>query len=84
MILDLIFLVVQGILEILLSPLTILNIAIDFIASVPVITSFLQIIAYVLPWVNILPLIGLLVAIFTFRIVLSVIRVIWSFIPFFR
>jgi len=51
-IVDMVLLVLQGVLEILLLPLTAINIGVDFIASIPVITEFLQIIAYVLPWSN--------------------------------
>lgn len=78
MILDLILLVLQGVLNIILAPLTVLNIGIDFISSIPVVTSFLQLIAYVLPWSNLMPLIILLIAIFTFRIGLTLIRTILS------
>ena len=36
MIVDMILLVLQGILNILLAPLTVLNIGIDFISSIPI------------------------------------------------
>ena len=78
MIIDLILLVLQGVLNIILAPLTVLNITIDFISSIPVITSFIQFVAYVLPWDNLMPLIDLLIAIFTFRIALTLIRTILS------
>lgn len=83
MILDGILLVLQGIVEILLSPLTVINIGIDLVASIPAITEFMQIIAYVLPWSNILPLISLIFAMFIFRAVLAIIKLIWHFIPVF-
>ena len=77
-------LVVQGVLNILLAPLSVLNIAIDFVASIPVVSQFLQIAAYMLPWDNLLPLIALVVGIFIFRAVLALIKLIWHFIPVIR
>ena len=81
MIVNSILLIIQGILEVLLLPLTGLNISIDFISSIPVVTEFLQIVAYVLPWSNLTPLFGLVIAIFVFRAVIALIKLIWSFIP---
>jgi len=80
-IVDMVLLVLQGVLEILLLPLTAINIGVDFIASIPVITEFLQIIAYVLPWSNLLPLIILTVALFGFRIVIALVKTIWDVLP---
>ncbi|MCI8617513.1 MAG: hypothetical protein HFJ60_04635 [Clostridia bacterium] len=82
MIVDAILLLFQGILNVLLAPLSVLNIAIDFVSSIPVITSFLQVVAYVIPWSNILPLIILSIAIISFRTVFTLIRTVWNFIPF--
>ena len=62
MIIDGILLIVQGFLNVLLMPLTAFNIGIDFLSSIPVVTSFLQLIAYILPWSNLMPLIILLIA----------------------
>ena len=81
MIVDMILLVLQGILNILLAPLTVLNIGIDFISSIPVISEFIQIVAYVLPWDNLLLLFALIFASFVFRVVLSLIKLVWHFIP---
>lgn len=83
MIVDLILTLLYGVLNILLSPLAVLNVGIDFLASFPVITQFLQIIAYVLPWPNLLPLISFTVAMFVFRIAISIVSKIKSIIPFF-
>ena len=82
MITNAILLVFQGIINILLLPLTAINIAIDFVASIPVVVSFLQVIAYILPWSNILPLIILVIAIFSFRIIISLVKLVVEFIPF--
>lgn len=81
MVINGILLIIQGILNVLLLPLSSLNIAIDFIGSIPVVTQFLQIVAYVLPWDNLKPLIIFTIAMFTFRAVLSLIKLIWHFIP---
>lgn len=72
MILDLVLLVFQGLLDILLLPFTIINITIDLVSGIPLIVQFLQVVAYILPWSNILPLILLVIAIFVFRIAVAV------------
>lgn len=66
----------------LLSPLSLIKITIDFVASIPIVFSFLQVVAYLLPWRNILPLIILNISLFILRIVISLIKTIWSIIPF--
>ncbi len=82
MIVDLILLLVQGILNVLLLPLTVVNIAVDLVSSLPVTTEFLQVAAYMIPWSNILPLILLVISFLLFRAVLAIIKTIWKFIPF--
>ena len=79
---DLILIVFQGILNVLLLPVTVFNIAVDFVSSIPVVVDFLQIAAYILPWSNILPLILLVMALSGFRITLSLVKTFLSFIPF--
>ena len=81
MITNAILLVVQGIINLLLLPLSVLNISIDFISRIPVVTQFLQVVAYVLPMNNLKPIILFIIAMFTFRAVLSLIKLIWHFIP---
>ena len=76
MIVDAILLLVQGVLNVLLAPLTIINIAVDFVAGIPVVGSFINVVAYVLPWAKLLPLITLIVGIFTLRIGISLVRLI--------
>ena len=82
MIVDLILLLVQGILNVLLLPLTVFNIAVDLVSSIPVTTEFLQVAAYMIPWSNILPLILLVTGIFIFRASLALVKVVWKFLPF--
>jgi len=81
MIVDGILLVLQGVLSILLAPLEVINIGIDFVSSIPVVSSFLQIVTYILPWSNILPILLIIISIFAFRILISLIKTIWSLLP---
>jgi hypothetical protein len=83
MITNAIITVLQGVINILLAPLTVLNIAVDFIGSIPIVVEFLQVVAYVLPWTNLLPLFGIVIAGFIFRFVLALIKLVWHFIPIF-
>ena len=83
MIIDAILLVLKGVVSLLLSPLSAINMAIDFISSIPVVMSFLQIVVYVLPWANIYPVIMLVFSIFVFRIVVALFNFILKFLPFF-
>lgn len=81
MIVDLILTILQNIVNLLLSPLTALNIAIDFVSNISIVTQFLSVIAYVLPWNNILPLILIISAVFVFRIAISIIKTVWQLLP---
>lgn len=81
MIVDAILLLVQGVLNVLLAPLAIINIAVDFVSGIPVVGSFINVVAYVLPWAKLLPLITLIVGIFTLRIGIALVRLIKGFIP---
>lgn len=81
MIIDLLLLVIQGALSVLLLPLTVINVAVDFISGIPVFVSFLQVVAYILPWSNILPLIILTLSLVLLRIGISVVKTIWDLLP---
>ena len=81
MITNAILIILLDILKVLLLPLSALNVAIDFVGSIPVITQFLQVVAYVLPWDNFFPLFVFIVSMFIFRGGLSLIKIIWHFIP---
>lgn len=83
MITNAIITVLQGVINIILAPLSVFNIVIDFIGSFPIVVEFLQVVAYVLPWTNLLPLFGIVLSMFIFRIVLSLIKLVWHFIPIF-
>lgn len=82
MIFDGILFVIKGIVNILLAPLEIINFAVDLVVSIPVVSEFLGIIAYVLPWNNLLPLFYIIFAIIGFKIGISAIKTIWNLLPF--
>jgi hypothetical protein len=77
-----ILLVFQAFLNILLAPLSVINIGIDLVSSIPYVVQFLQVVAYILPWSNLLPLILLVISLFLFRIGIAVLNFIKGFIPF--
>ena len=82
MITNAILLVLQGALSVILLPFTAINITIDFISSIPVFVSFLQIVSYLIPWSNILPIIILNISIVVFKIAVTLIKTVWAVIPF--
>ena len=82
MITDGILLVFQGLINIILSPLSIINISVDFISNITTVTQFLQIVAYILPWPNLMPLITLIITLSLFRIAVSLVKLVVEFIPF--
>ena len=61
MIVDGILLVFQGLVNLILAPLSVINIGVDLVSSIPYVTPFLQIVVYVLPWSNLMPLITLII-----------------------
>lgn len=81
MIIDAILGIFYNFADFLLMPLVVVDIAVDFISSIPLVMSFLQVIAYLLPWQNLMPLFGIIIAIFTLRIAISIFRLVKSFIP---
>lgn len=81
MILDGILGIFNVLLGILLAPLSVLSLGIDFVNSIPIINGFLNIIAYILPWNNITPIITFIIAEFGFRASMAVLRLVKSFIP---
>lgn len=82
MITDGILLVFQGLINIILSPLSIINISVDFISNITSVTQFLQIVAYILPWSNLMPLITLIITLSLFRIAVALVKLVVEFIPF--
>lgn len=81
MIINAFLLILQGIVNILLAPLTPLNWAITTGFSIGVISDFINIVAFVLPWSNILPIIMFIIAMFAFRAIIALIKTIWDLLP---
>ena len=71
----------EGLINVLLSPLSILTIAVEFIASIRQVQQFLQIAIYLFPWTYVLPLIIFVIGMFVFRIIMSIVRLVIEFIP---
>ena len=78
-----ILLVLQGVINVILLPLSALNVVIDISSSITIVGQFLQVVAYIVPWINLLPLFIIAIAIFLFRISLAVVKLIVEFLPFF-
>lgn len=76
-----ILLIFQNFLNIILLPLTVFNVVIDVASSIPFIAQFLQIVAYIVPWINILPIILIMFSMFSFRIGMALIKLIIYIIP---
>ena len=74
-------LILQGIVNILLLPLVPLNWAITTGFSIGVISDFINIVAFILPWSNIVPIIIFIFAMFGFRLAISLIKTIWELLP---
>lgn len=81
MIINAFLLILQGIVNVLLLPLTPLNWGINTALNISVISDFINIVAFVLPWSNILPIITFIVAMFAFRAIIALIKTIWDLLP---
>ncbi len=81
MIVNLFLSVIEGTVNILLAPLTVLNFAIDFLSSIAVVSNFINVVAYLFPWKQLLPLFAFVFAMFIFRSVVSLIKTIWDLLP---
>lgn len=66
---------------ILLAPLSIVNVAVDLVTSIPVVGKFLTIVAYVIPWDNLVPLFVIIFAMLFLRIAIAILRFIMSLLP---
>ena len=81
MIVNLLLGVVQGIVNILLAPLSVLSFVIDIASSIAIVQNFVKVIAYLFPWQQISPLIFFVIAQFVFRAVVALIKTIWDLLP---
>lgn len=71
-----------GAVNILLSPLTIINISLDLVDSIPVVMNFLKLGIYILPWDNLVPLLAITAGVGLFRLVIAIVKTIMNLIPF--
>lgn len=81
MIINLILAIFQGIVNVLLLPLGVLNLVVDFASSFAVVQSFIKVVAYLFPWSNLLPLISFIIGMFVFRAIVALIKTIWDLLP---
>lgn len=81
MIIDGILIILQGLVNVLLAPLNALNWVVTTSISISVISDFINIVSFVLPWKNILPLITFIVGMFAFRAIIALIKTIWDLLP---
>lgn len=81
MITDGILAILKVVLDVVLLPLTPINIVINLTSHISVVTNFISAIAYLFPWAQIMPLITLVVSIFGFRAIVALIKTIWAMIP---
>ena len=84
MITNAIFSIFEGLVNVFLAPLEIINIGINFITPLAAIRPFLEVIAYLFPFSNIVPLIILSLTILGIKITISIITFVMKFIPRFR
>ncbi len=73
--------ILSFLINLLLAPLTVVDIAIDFFSGIEWVTDALSIVAYIMPWSNILPIVAIIVGLFIFRITISIIKTLWELIP---
>lgn len=81
MIIDGILFILQSIVNILLAPLSALNWGFTTATSIRVISDFINIVAFVLPWKNIMPIFTFVIAMFAFRAIVALIKTIWDLLP---
>lgn len=65
----------------LLSLIPTVDISISFLTGIKFVSDIFAIIAYVLPWQAILPLILINISIFIFRAIIALIKTIWELLP---
>ena len=73
--------ILEFVLNLLLAPITVIDIGVNWLLGIEWVVDIINITAYVLPWSNILPLIFLVIAVFMFRIVIALIKTIWDLLP---
>lgn len=81
MILDLGLSVLDTLLVFLLSPLQLITISVDFLSSFDFVSEFFTVVAWLIPWGNILPLIILVFTVTGFKIGISLLKTLWAILP---
>lgn len=81
MISNLILGVLQGVVSLLLAPLSVLNFVVDVTSSISVVQGFIKVVAYLLPFQQLYPLVCFVVGMFVFRSIVALIKTIWELIP---
>ena len=81
MIINLFIYVLQGIVNVLLAPLAVLNFGINVALKIGVVQGFIKVVAYLFPWAELSPLVSFIVAMFVFRSVVALIKTIWDLLP---
>ena len=81
MVIDLLLYVLQGIVNVLLAPLSVLNFVIDVGSKISIVQGFVKVVAYLFPWSQLSPLVVFIIAMFIFRSVVSLIKTIWELLP---
>ena len=81
MIINSFLIILKGVVNILLAPLVPLNWAITTAFSISVISDFINIVAFVLPWSNLVHIIVFIIAMFAFRTIVALIKTIWDLLP---
>lgn len=81
MIVDTLLNILASLFNILLAPLEIINIGIDVVSSIPIVASFIQVVAYIFPFNNLLPIIVIVISIIGFKVIISLLRTLWAILP---
>lgn len=74
--------VLSIVLDVLLSPLEAIDAAINVVGSIPFLIQFFEVIAYILPWNNLLPLFVIVISVIGFKVVISLLKTLWDILPF--
>lgn len=73
--------IIEGVLNVLLFPVEVINVGVNFFLGIDWVVDIVSVIAYVLPWSSLIPLISLIILITGFKIVISIIKTIWDLLP---
>lgn len=71
----------QGIVNILLAPLQVLNFAVDVASSISIVQGFVKVVAYLFPWSHLTPIVAFVIGMFVFRSIVALIKTIWELLP---